>query len=105
MYQYDYEFAQIFNSCMKFRTNGYVRNNGYLFKEKRLCVPKCSIRGLLVREAHEGRLMGHFEFQKTFDTLHEHFYWPHVKGGDVQKFCENCITCKKAKPKVNPHGL
>jgi len=41
-------------------TNGYFRNNGYLFKEKRLCVPKCSIRDLLVREAHERGLMGHF---------------------------------------------
>ena len=24
---------------------------------------------------------------------------------DVQKFCERCIVCKKAKSKVMPHGL
>jgi len=24
---------------------------------------------------------------------------------DVQKFCERCIACKKAKSKVMPHGL
>ena len=24
---------------------------------------------------------------------------------DVQKFCEHCIVCKKAKSKVKPHGL
>ena len=24
---------------------------------------------------------------------------------DVQKFCERCIVCKKAKSKVIPHGL
>ena len=34
----------------------------------------------------------------------EHFYWPHMKK-DVQKFCEHCIVCKKAKSKVKPHGL
>lgn len=48
--------------------------------------------------------MGHFGVQKTLETLQEHFYWPHMKK-DVQKFCEHCIVCKKAKSKVKPHGL
>jgi len=37
--------------------NGYFRHKDLLFKEKRLCVPKCSIRDLLVNEAHEDDLM------------------------------------------------
>ena len=45
-----------------------------------------------------------FGVQKTLDTLKEHFYWPNMKK-DVQKFCERCIVCKKAKSKVMPHGL
>ena len=104
MYPHDSEFAEIFNACTKFSINGYFRNNGYLFKEKRLYILKRSIRDLLVRETHEGELMGHFGVQKTFDTLCEHFYWPHMKC-DVQKFCENSITYKKAKSKVKLHGL
>jgi len=47
-------------------------------------VPKSSIRELLVQEAHEKVLMGHFGVQKTLDILHEHFYWPHMKH-DVHK--------------------
>lgn len=51
-----------------------------------------------------GGLMGHFGVSKTLEFLREHFYWPHMKI-DVQKFCERCIVCKKAKSKVMPHGL
>ncbi|RDX80938.1 Retrovirus-related Pol polyprotein, partial [Mucuna pruriens] len=32
------------------------------------------MKELLVREAHEGGLMGHFREQKTYETLHENFY-------------------------------
>ena len=76
----------------------------FLVKDKRLCVPKSSIREVLVKEAHEGGLMGHFGVQKTYDILHEHFYWPHMKS-DVHSLCDKCLVCKKAKSKVKPHGL
>ncbi|XP_052173798.1 uncharacterized protein LOC127789074 [Diospyros lotus] len=80
------------------------RVEGYLFKENKLCVPQCSIRELLVREAHGGGLMGHFGEKKTLDVLHEHFFWPKMKR-DVKRICDKCITCRKAKSKVLPHGL
>ncbi|XP_043806658.1 uncharacterized protein LOC122721799 [Manihot esculenta] len=50
------------------------RHDGYLFEGKKLCVPRCSIRDLLVLESHCGSLMGHFGVHKTYDTLFEHFY-------------------------------
>jgi len=104
LYESDTDFSSKFFACEHAAINGYFRHNGYLFKEKRLCVPKCSIRTLLLKEAHEGGLMGHFGVVKTLELLQEHFYWPHMKI-DVQKLCERCIVCKKAKSKVLPHGL
>ncbi|XP_052181971.1 uncharacterized protein LOC127794765 [Diospyros lotus] len=80
------------------------RHNGFLFRESKLCVPKCSLRELLIREAHGGGLMGHFGITKTLDVLHEHFFWPHMKC-DVERICEKCVTCRQAKSKVKPHGL
>ena len=62
------------------------------------------MRELLVREAHGGGLMGHFRVKRTLDILHEHFFWPKMKY-DVEKIYNRCITCKKAKSKVLPHGL
>ena len=35
---------------------------------------------LLIREAHKGGLMRYFRVAKTSDVLHEHFYWPKMKG-------------------------
>ncbi|XP_035548687.1 uncharacterized protein LOC118349200 [Juglans regia] len=80
------------------------RYDGFLFRENKLCLPICSLRELLVREAHGGGLMGHFGVAKTLGILHEHFFWPHMKR-DVERICEKCITCKQAKSKLKPHGL
>ena len=59
---------------------------------------------LLVREAHEGGLMGHFGVRKTLGVLHEHFFWPKIKR-DVERVYARCITCRQAKSRVLPHGL
>ncbi|RDY01273.1 Tf2-8, partial [Mucuna pruriens] len=46
---------------------------------RRLCVPKSSIKELLVKKAHEGGLIGHFSVHKTYEALVEHLYWPKMK--------------------------
>ncbi|XP_071923180.1 uncharacterized protein [Coffea arabica] len=74
------------------------RHEGFLFKENRLCIPNCSLRELLVREAHGGGLMGHFGIDKSLDILHEHFYWPKMRR-DVANICDKCLKygVKKAE--------
>jgi len=61
-------------------------------------------RKLLVKESHEGGLMGHFGVDKTLDLLKGKFFWPHMRP-DVQRHCFRCISCLKAKSKTMPHGL
>ena len=48
--------------------------------------------------------MGYFGIDKTLAMLKEHFYWPKMKK-DVGKFCASCVQCRKAKSRLNPHGL
>ena len=62
------------------------------------------MRELLVPEAHASMLIGHFGVVKTLVVLHEHFYWPKMKK-DVQRICDKCIPCRKAKSRTQPHGL
>uniref|UniRef100_A0A2N9FMT4 Integrase catalytic domain-containing protein n=1 Tax=Fagus sylvatica TaxID=28930 RepID=A0A2N9FMT4_FAGSY len=104
MYADDANFSDVYKACDKTAFGKFYKHDGYLFKESKLCVPSCSMRELLVREAHGGGLMRHFGVKKTLDILHEHFFWPKMKK-DVNRICGRCITCRKVKSKVLPHGL
>ncbi|KAF7839273.1 Transposon Ty3-G Gag-Pol polyprotein [Senna tora] len=104
LYMNDPDFGNVFGECENRPFDNFYRHDGYLFRENKLCVPKCSMRELLVRESHGGGLMGHFGVLKTSDMLKEHFFWPHMKR-DVEKLCSKCISCRKGKSKVKPHGL
>jgi len=99
IYKDDIDFSLIYQECLKGGHKGFFIHDGFLFKGKRLCVPQGSLRQSLLREAHEGGLMGHFGVAKTLDTLHEHFFWPHMCKS-VHSFCDKCIACRKAKYKV-----
>ena len=94
LYACDADFAELFLACEKKSCDKFYRVDGFLFRENRLCAPQCSLRELLVREAHGGGLMGHFGVKKTLEVLHEHFFWPKMKH-DVERICSKCITCKR----------
>jgi hypothetical protein len=68
------------------------------------CVPDSSVRLLFLQEAHGGGLMGHFRVKKTEDVLAAHFFWPKMRR-DVERYVSRCMTCNKAKSRLNPHGL
>ncbi|OMO54937.1 Integrase, catalytic core [Corchorus capsularis] len=65
---------------------------------------RSSLRYLLIRESHEGGLMGHFGVDRTYEILHEHFFWPKMRY-DVGKHVSSCIVCLQAKSTSKPHGL
>lgn len=44
----------------------YMRPKGLLFNEIRLCIPKCLIREILLKENHSGGLARNFGQDKTF---------------------------------------
>ena len=104
LYQNDPDFSQAFALTEKCVYDKYFRHEGYLFYVNRLCIPRCSLRELLIREAHCGGLMGHFGVTKTVLILQEHFYWPGLKG-DVERVVERCIRCKEAKFRNQAHGM
>jgi len=60
----------------------FTLQDGFLFKENKLCILKSRLRALIVKKAHGGALAGHFDINKTLEILKEYFYWPKI-GGDV----------------------
>ena len=52
-------------ACNKTTFENFYKHDGYLFRGNKLCVPNCSMRELLVRQAHGGGLMRHFGVRKT----------------------------------------
>ncbi|KAK8600731.1 hypothetical protein V6N12_050582 [Hibiscus sabdariffa] len=100
LYGNDPDICEKFNACEKCAVGKFYRHDGYLFKENRICIPQGLMRDILLREAHEGGLMGHFGVIKTLQTLKEHLFWPKMCR-DVERFCERYVTCKKAKSKVH----
>ncbi|RDX83284.1 hypothetical protein CR513_35810, partial [Mucuna pruriens] len=99
----DLDFSESFAMCFHSKFHDFFRHDGFLFKEKRLCMPMSLIPQFLMKEAHEGGLMDHFGELKTFEILNEHFYWPHMRK-DVHNICERCITCKLANLKCHIMG-
>ncbi|XP_048228264.1 uncharacterized protein LOC125369537 [Ricinus communis] len=79
IYEHDSNYGNVFNACEKGAFDMFYRHDGFLFKEKYLCIPICSMREVLVREAHEDGLIGYFGIAKTLDVLHDVFYWLNMK--------------------------
>ena len=81
-----------YESCPNFRNiftvlrNGlthevddFLQEDGYLFRSRKLCIPRNSLRKFLVWKLHAGGLVGHFGWNKTNEAVEHRFHWPSVK--------------------------
>ena len=82
----------------------YTMTHGFLFCQRRLCVPRTSLRDFFMWEAHAGGLSGHFGRNKTIAAMERHFYWPSMKR-DIAHLVARYQTCIKAKMTKQNSGL
>ena len=80
LYIHDPFFATIYHDCLTKSQGGFYLSNGYLFREDHLCIPLGSHRKLLIKEMHEGGLMGHFGVAKLWPCLKRNSFGPISKG-------------------------
>ncbi|XP_017620574.1 uncharacterized protein LOC108464812 [Gossypium arboreum] len=72
LYENDIDFGEMYTLCVQGSHDKYFRQNGYLLRENKLCIPQGSVPDMLVNKAHSEELMGHFGIAKTLATLQEH---------------------------------
>jgi hypothetical protein len=82
----------------------YMIQNGLLFRGKQLCIPKCSMRENLLKEKHNGGLVGHFGHDKMISKFNDSYFWPGIRTY-VKKFVEKCRICQHTKGKRQNRGL
>jgi hypothetical protein len=101
----DVDFKDAYENCIEERTwSKYVLQDCLLYRANKLCIPASFIHLLFLQEAHGGGLMGYFGVKKIEDVLAAHFFRPKIRR-DVERYMSRCMTCNKAKSRLNPHGL
>ena len=104
LYKDNVDFSHAYANCGKSKFEKFYVHDGFLFYLTKLCIPRGSIRGLLIRKSHGGGLIRHFGVSKTLVILQEYFHWPHMCK-EVERFIGRCGVCHKVKSTVNPNGL
>jgi hypothetical protein len=80
MYKDDPDFKEAYeaseNPFLRDRSqwDEYMIQDGLLFRGNQLCVPKCSMRENLLKEKHNGGLVGHFGHDKMFLKLNGSYF-------------------------------
>jgi hypothetical protein len=75
LYATDSYFVEPFSKCCAGKgCEKFHLHEGFLFRANKLCMPDCSVRPLLLQEAHAGGLMGQFGAMKTEQVLTDHFF-------------------------------
>ena len=82
MYKEDLDLKDIYVSCENLVTHNksqwldYMLQEGLLFNNRKLCIPKCSMRENLIQHKHSGGQSGHFGQDKTFALVSNLYFWP-----------------------------
>jgi len=82
LYEEDLDFTEPWKACKepivrdRSKWLDYFIQEDMLFKGNQLCIPRSSMRDILIKENDSGGLAGHFAFDKTIALVSENYFWP-----------------------------
>jgi hypothetical protein len=84
---------------------GAALTDGLLYVGCRLLIPQdLKVCKLLYNLAHD--TLGHFGFDKSYEALHESYYWPHMRRDLKMAYIPSCTECQRNKNcTTKPTGL
>ena len=105
LYETDIDFQQAQRACKnpvevdREPWMEYNLQDGLLFKNSKLCVPRCSMRENLIHNKHNGGMAGHFGSDKTIGQLSHFYVLPRMRY-EVENFVSICRVCEHAKGRI-----
>ena len=70
--------------------------DGLWFLGDRLIIPaNCGIRKQIFRLAHDN--LGHFGFRKTYDAIHDSYFWPNMCKNLEEGYIPSCVAVPTTK--------
>jgi len=76
------------------KSHFHLRNGLLWYKQNRLYVPEGKIRDTLLKECHDGPLVGHGGAKRTTTFLKKSYYWPNLKNC-AEEYVKTCLTCQQ----------
>ena len=100
-YDADPFFGRIWSEVQDRQRSDFVIQEGFLFRDNKLCVPAGSWRLKIIYELHNE---GHVGRDRTLKLLLDSYYWPTARR-DVARFVERCVTSQTSKGHATNSGL
>jgi len=94
LYKDDPDFGCAWKKCSNGPNNYFLLQDGFLFKNNHLCIPQCSLREAIIKEAHGGGLAGHF-VRDNFSSCAGEFHL----AQDGTRYC----ATREAMSNLPPH--
>lgn len=78
---------------------GAWTENGMLYVGKQLVIPReTKLRELFYSLAHD--TLGHFGFDKSYEALHNDYYWPNMRKDLEAAYIPSCTECQHNKDRT-----
>ncbi len=76
------------------KSHFHLQNGLLWYKKNWLYVSKGRFRDVLLKESHDGPLVGHGGAKHTTTFLKKSYYWPTLKD-NVEEYVKTCLTCQQ----------
>jgi hypothetical protein len=76
------------------KSHFHLQNGLLWYKQSWLYVPEGRIKDVLLKECHDGPLVGHGGVKRTTTFLKKSYYGPNLKD-DAKEYVKTCLTCQQ----------
>ena len=93
----DTEYAALVEKAKEADSELHLWKGLVVDEQGRVIIPADDeIRTLLISEAHDSPLAGHFGMDKTLELIQRRWHWKGIQK-DVREYVRSCVICQRAK--------